>query len=144
LSGRYDTFQVIWARYASQTVLVTLLVLPNLRSVMRTAYPGLQLARSTLMFGATATGFFAFALMPLADATAIFETSPLIVTAFAALLLGEKVGWRRWIGGCGRLRRRADHPEAGARRVRLGGGAAAVHGGLLCRLCDRDALCRRE
>jgi drug/metabolite transporter (DMT)-like permease len=97
LSGRYDTFQVIWARYASQTVLVTLLVLPNLRSVMRTAYPGLQLARSTLMFGATATGFFAFALMPLADATAIFETSPLIVTAFAALLLGEKVGWRRWV-----------------------------------------------
>lgn len=96
LSSRYDTFQVIWARYVSQTVLVTGLAAPWLRTVLRTRYPRLQLARSMFMFGATMTGFFAFALMPLADATAIFETSPLIVTALAALVLGERVGPRRW------------------------------------------------
>jgi drug/metabolite transporter (DMT)-like permease len=96
LSSRYDTFQVIWARYASQTVLVTAIAAPWLRTVLRTRYPKLQLARSVFMFGATMTGFFAFALMPLANATAIFETSPLIVTALAALVLGERVGPRRW------------------------------------------------
>jgi drug/metabolite transporter (DMT)-like permease len=97
LSSRYDTFQVIWARYAAQTLLVTALALPWLRSVLRTRYLGLQIVRSMLMFGATVTGFFAFALMPLADATAIFETSPLIVTALAALILRETVGLRRWM-----------------------------------------------
>jgi drug/metabolite transporter (DMT)-like permease len=96
LSSRYDTFQVIWARSVSQTVLVTAMAAPWLRTVLRTRYPGLQLARSVFMFCATMTGFFAFSMMPLADATAIFETAPLIVTALAALILGERVGPRRW------------------------------------------------
>jgi drug/metabolite transporter (DMT)-like permease len=34
--------------------------------------------------------------MPLADAVAISFASPLIGTAFAVPLLGERVGWRRW------------------------------------------------
>jgi drug/metabolite transporter (DMT)-like permease len=96
LTTRYDTFQVIWARYLGQTVLVFLLAAPRLRTVLRTRFPKLQAARSALMFGATICGFSAFAVMPLADATAIFETAPLIVTALAALILREQVGPRRW------------------------------------------------
>ncbi len=96
LSGRYDTLQVIWARYVGQAALVLLLVSPWLRTVLRTRFPALQLFRSAVMFGATVCGFWAFALMPLADATAIFETAPLIVTALAALVLRETVGPRRW------------------------------------------------
>lgn len=34
--------------------------------------------------------------MPLAEAAAILQTNPLLVTAAAAIFLGEKVGWRRW------------------------------------------------
>ena len=34
--------------------------------------------------------------LPLADATAIFFVSPLIITAFSVLFLGETVGPRRW------------------------------------------------
>lgn len=34
--------------------------------------------------------------MPLGNATAIFQVTPLAVTAGAALFLGETVGWRRW------------------------------------------------
>lgn len=39
----------------------------------------------------------AIALTPLASATAIMQSAPLVVTAGAALFFGEKVGWRRWM-----------------------------------------------
>lgn len=34
--------------------------------------------------------------IPIANATAIMQTTPLMITAAAALFLGERVGWRRW------------------------------------------------
>lgn len=36
------------------------------------------------------------ALLPLADVTALSFSGPLIITALAAPMLGERVGWRRW------------------------------------------------
>jgi drug/metabolite transporter (DMT)-like permease len=42
-------------------------------------------------------GLTATLLIPLADVTAIQMAEVLIVTALAALVLGEKVGWRRWL-----------------------------------------------
>ncbi|MFV0360012.1 DMT family transporter [Tropicimonas sp.] len=39
----------------------------------------------------------ALALVPIATATAILQSMPLIVTLGAALCLGETVGWRRWL-----------------------------------------------
>ena len=39
----------------------------------------------------------AFVLTPLTFATAILQATPLVVVAGAAIFLGEKVGWRRWI-----------------------------------------------
>lgn len=38
----------------------------------------------------------AIALTPLSTASAILQATPLVVVAGAALLFGEKVGWRRW------------------------------------------------
>lgn len=38
----------------------------------------------------------ALALIPLSTASAILQAAPLLVTAGAALFLGERVGWRRW------------------------------------------------
>ena len=38
----------------------------------------------------------ALALIPLSVASAILQASPLVVVAGAALVFGEKVGWRRW------------------------------------------------
>ena len=35
--------------------------------------------------------------MPIADATAILQFTPLAITAGAALFLGAQVGWRRWL-----------------------------------------------
>ena len=38
----------------------------------------------------------AFVLTPLSSATAILQATPIVVVAGAALVFGEKVGWRRW------------------------------------------------
>jgi drug/metabolite transporter (DMT)-like permease len=41
-------------------------------------------------------GFYAVSMLPLADATAIAFSQPLFSVVAAALILGEKVRWRRW------------------------------------------------
>jgi drug/metabolite transporter (DMT)-like permease len=98
LTQRYDTTQVVWARYASQTFWAVLILSPRLRSVLRTDRLGLQLLRSALLFGATFFFFSALARLQLAEATAIFEVGPLVITILSVLILKERVGPRRWAG----------------------------------------------
>ncbi|MFV0296360.1 MAG: DMT family transporter [Hyphomicrobiaceae bacterium] len=47
--------------------------------------------------GATLLYLTALFHMPIADATAILQALPLAITAAAALVFGEPVGWRRWL-----------------------------------------------
>ena len=47
--------------------------------------------------GSTVGFLTALKHMPLANVTAILQALPLTVTMAAALFLGEKVGWRRWL-----------------------------------------------
>ncbi len=47
--------------------------------------------------GGTLTYLSAIAQIPLADASAIFQALPLVITLGAALVFGEPVGWRRWL-----------------------------------------------
>ena len=56
----------------------------------------LQTARALLTVAATFAFVTGLRLMPLADAIAITFAGPLFVTLLAALVLGERVGWRRW------------------------------------------------
>ncbi|WP_234187841.1 DMT family transporter [Shinella sp. NM-101] len=58
--------------------------------------PRLHLLRAAL-FAVEACGFyFAVAYMPLADAMTYWLAAPIYVAALSPLMLGEKVGWRRW------------------------------------------------
>ena len=41
-------------------------------------------------------GFYAVSMLPLADATALGFSQPLFSVCVAALVVGEKVRWRRW------------------------------------------------
>ena len=58
------------------------------------------LARSSTEIGATICFVLALLHMPLGNITAIMMASPLMLTAAAALLLRETVGWRRWASVC--------------------------------------------
>lgn len=47
--------------------------------------------------GATASFLYALFNLPIANVTAILQATPLVMTLAGAVLLGEKVGWRRWV-----------------------------------------------
>lgn len=95
LTLHLPTLQVVWARYTGQTIIVTMVLLPRLKTVMRTKYPGLQFLRSLLLLMGTSLFFFGISRMGLAEATAIMDINPVLITLGAALLLGEKLGPRR-------------------------------------------------
>ncbi len=98
MSAHYDPFQVVWARYASQTFWSLVVLAPFLKSLLRTKYLKLQILRSTLLFGATLGFFSALPYLKLAELVAIFEVAPLLITCLSFLVLKEKVSAPRWVG----------------------------------------------
>jgi drug/metabolite transporter (DMT)-like permease len=56
-----------------------------------------HLLRTLLATGAMFGFFYGLARMPLVDALTLGFTAPLMVTALSVPMLGEHVGWRRWI-----------------------------------------------
>jgi drug/metabolite transporter (DMT)-like permease len=90
--------QTIWARYTVQAVLVSVFILPKINVYGRTNYPKLQFLRSVALMMATTLFFFAFSRLGLAEASAIFNISPVLITFGAFLFLREQIGPRRLIG----------------------------------------------
>ena len=90
--------QTIWARYTVQAILVTVLILPKINIYGKTKYPKLQFVRSVALMMATTLFFFAFSRLGLAEASAIFNISPVLITLGAFLFLREQIGPRRVIG----------------------------------------------
>jgi drug/metabolite transporter (DMT)-like permease len=98
LGTKYPIAEIVWARYAGHFIYMVILFAPRRGlSLLVSRRPGLQFIRSALLFTSTAIYFSALHYVPLATATAIGFTAPFIVTALAPLVLGERVGTRRWI-----------------------------------------------
>jgi drug/metabolite transporter (DMT)-like permease len=98
LIERYPAPQVIWVRFAGQLVIVLLLLRHHLGPVLRTRFPVLHLWRSAAQFGATTFFFLSLPHIGLAEATAIADLNPVLITLGAALFLGERLGPRRLAG----------------------------------------------
>lgn len=98
LTQHYPTVQIVWARNAGQLVLVLALLAHNIGPYLRTNYPGLHVLRSLLQLGAALLFFTALSFIGLAEATAIWDLNPVLITLGAALFLGERIGIRRLLG----------------------------------------------
>jgi len=103
-----DPMQTTWARYLSGFLLALILSNPVSRpGLMRTRRPWIQFARSVLMLGSTLFNFLAVKYLQLDQTTAIGFATPFLVAILSGPMLGEWVGWRRWIaiavGFCGVL-----------------------------------------
>jgi drug/metabolite transporter (DMT)-like permease len=98
MTQRIGVVPAVWARYAGQTAVVTVLVAPRLGAVLKTRYPGLQALRSLFLLGATCSFFLALLHLGLAEASAIMMLNPVLITLGAGLFLGEKIGVRRITG----------------------------------------------
>ncbi len=88
--------QIAWSRQMG--LFLGVLIILGLRgpSLLKTAHPFLQIGRGALAAGSAAMFILAVAYVPLADAVAVSFVAPFMVTVMGALLLGERVGARRW------------------------------------------------
>jgi drug/metabolite transporter (DMT)-like permease len=96
MSGEINGIQVAAARFAFQAVylLPFLIWMKGTGGLLpRRIWP--NIVRALLMAGATSCFFTSLRWMPVPDAIAIFFVEPLILTILSALILKEKVGWRR-------------------------------------------------
>jgi drug/metabolite transporter (DMT)-like permease len=96
----YPTMQVIWARFFMQFGFVVLILLARrgLSAAVRTRFPGLHLFRAILQFGTVGLFFLSLGHIGLAEAQALADVSPVLITLGAALFLGERLGPRRIFG----------------------------------------------
>lgn len=89
---------VVFFRYAVALILgAAILFIRQGLDGLRTRHPILQGARGLLLMGSTICNFIAMQYLQLAQTAAIFFTVPLLVSALSVPLLGEHVGWRRWL-----------------------------------------------
>ncbi|VAW10252.1 hypothetical protein MNBD_ALPHA09-621 [hydrothermal vent metagenome] len=97
LTAEFDTVQIVWARYAGHVLFTLLLFRPRtLVAQFSSRRPWLQIARGSVLFLATVSNFIALRYLQLAETVSIFFLAPLLVALLAVVLLGEKVGLRRW------------------------------------------------
>ena len=89
--------EVAWLRYVT---FFALALIPFARRGglvrLRSRAPGLQVLRGLGVVGSAIVFIMALQHLPLADATAVNFVSPAFVTVLSVVVLGERVGWRRW------------------------------------------------
>lgn len=95
LVQRYPTNQVVFARFAGQCLLVLLLLNRQVPRYLQTAHPALHFWRSAFQLGSAAFFFASLNYVGLAEATALTDINPVLITLGAALFLGERLGPRR-------------------------------------------------
>jgi drug/metabolite transporter (DMT)-like permease len=97
LSADLPVLQITWARYFF-TVVFTLPVMFFFykKHLVWSDKPKLQILRGLILLCANVCFFYAISIISLAKALTLAFIAPLIVTAFSPILLGEKVGFRRW------------------------------------------------
>ena len=95
------TSEIVFVRYGVHVFLLLLLFLPvtGLRLFVSNNWK-LEILRGVCLLGTTGLNFLAMRYLPLTVTSALMFTSPLMVCALSGPLLGDKVGWRRWLAIC--------------------------------------------
>jgi drug/metabolite transporter (DMT)-like permease len=92
--------QVVWGYVGSSLVFLLAVTIARGQSpiaLARTRRPWLQLARAASLVCSLSALFVSLRYLPLAVATSVSFTAPLIITALSGPLLGERVGLQRWM-----------------------------------------------
>ena len=92
--------QIVWGYVGSSLICLLAVTLVRGESPMalaRTRRPWLQLARGASLVCSLSALFISLRYLPLAVATTVSFTAPLIITALSGPLLGERIGFGRWM-----------------------------------------------
>ncbi len=94
----YPISETLWVRYLIFSLFALWIARPlGIRRVARSTRPWMQAARSLLSVVEALVFVLAFRYLPLADTHAVAASSPLMVVAMSAPLLGERIGIHRAI-----------------------------------------------
>ena len=97
LSSEISFFQITWARYFF-TVFWTfpLMFFFFRKSLKWSENPKLQILRGMTLLSANICFFYSISVISMAKALTLAFIAPLVTTALSPIILGEKVGFKRW------------------------------------------------
>jgi drug/metabolite transporter (DMT)-like permease len=91
-------FEVVWLRFATHAVLMSVLLAPVYGvELVRMRSVRLQLLRAAMLGSMTALNFWALQYLQLAETGAIQFSVPLLIALISAVWLHERLDARRWI-----------------------------------------------
>ena len=100
LAGEYNVLMVVMIRYwffAAFVMAVAARKAGGLRQAAATSQPWLQTFRAVLLVAEICVAIWGFTILGLVESHAAFASYPLMVAALSGPVLGERVGWRRWV-----------------------------------------------
>jgi drug/metabolite transporter (DMT)-like permease len=92
----YAVGQLLWLRACAALIVLSPAIWRHRAEFIRMERPWLQLVRVILSTLEVAAFFVATVYLPLADVVTYYLACPIFVTALSAIVLRERVGWRRW------------------------------------------------
>ena len=100
LGGTYNVWMVVMLRYWFFAAFVMALVSRapgGIRAAIRSRQPRIQALRGVLLALEICVMVMGFVALGLVESHAVFATYPLLIAALSGPILGETVGWRRWV-----------------------------------------------
>ncbi len=98
LSATLPSIEITWIRFLTFALIMVPAMVPGSPLyAMQTNRLTLHLARGLGILGSSLFFITGLRFLPIAEASATGFVAPLLVTALSIVLLGEKVGLRRWI-----------------------------------------------
>jgi drug/metabolite transporter (DMT)-like permease len=100
LAGEYNVYMVVMIRYwffAAFVITIASRKAGGIVSAARTSRPVIQILRGTLLAAEICVMVTGFTILGLVESHAVFAAYPWLVAALSGPILGERVGWRRWV-----------------------------------------------
>lgn len=98
LTAFYSVQLLVWARFAVHLAIMLAVVAPGMgRELLVTRRPVLMTFRALMLVTSSLFIQMAFRVQPLAETTAVFFVTPVLVALLAGPVLGEKVPLKAWI-----------------------------------------------
>jgi drug/metabolite transporter (DMT)-like permease len=100
LAGEYNVLMVVMIRYwffAAFVISVAARKAGGVRAAAATSQPLMQGFRALLLVTEICVMILGFTLLGLVESHAVFACYPLLIAALSGPVLGERVGWRRWV-----------------------------------------------
>lgn len=100
LAENYNVIMIVMIRYwffAAFVITIATRQSGSIRAAAATSQPILQMSRGALLAIEICVMVTAFVYLGLVESHAIFACYPLLIAALSGPVLGENVGWRRWV-----------------------------------------------